>query len=272
MTLTCPYCREEVNPSNQILCDACQTPHHYDCWKENCGCTVFGCAQGPKDEEKITVLMNDLNDSNEKKYFLNSNDVQTGPFSQYEITKLLQEGKLNDSAFVWGPEMKEWSTLEKMSYKFNSMQSEYSKSQGIKNSEVDLIKIFVKNNYFYYQRKWMDQQKIGYNYAGFFVNTWWLAYRKMYAKWAIATLIYLVFSWIPISGLVISYFLGKNANGWYLSHCRAKVQEICPDGFLDDFRKRELENQGGGSWIAAIGLNLISITAAVIIYALIHAT
>jgi DNA-directed RNA polymerase subunit RPC12/RpoP len=53
---TCPYCRAEITPTDRTrVCPACHTPHHADCWKENKGCTVFGCSMAPPDEEKISL-------------------------------------------------------------------------------------------------------------------------------------------------------------------------------------------------------------------------
>jgi len=55
---TCPYCRAEITPTEQAqVCPACQTPHHADCWRENRGCTVFGCSLAPPDEERIAVTL-----------------------------------------------------------------------------------------------------------------------------------------------------------------------------------------------------------------------
>jgi len=54
----CPYCRAEIAPTDRTrVCPACHTPHHADCWKENKGCTVFGCSMAPPDEEKIAVTL-----------------------------------------------------------------------------------------------------------------------------------------------------------------------------------------------------------------------
>jgi TM2 domain-containing membrane protein YozV len=41
-------------------CPGCGTPHHADCFTENGGCTVFGCASAPSDEAKVTVSGTDL--------------------------------------------------------------------------------------------------------------------------------------------------------------------------------------------------------------------
>jgi TM2 domain-containing membrane protein YozV len=58
----CPYCRmpfEETGPA-RVFCTACGTPHHEDCYQENGGCTVFGCARAPADDPKLQVSQSDL--------------------------------------------------------------------------------------------------------------------------------------------------------------------------------------------------------------------
>ena len=58
----CPYCRmpfEETGPA-KVFCTACGTPHHEDCYRENGGCTVFGCARAPADDPKLQVSHSDL--------------------------------------------------------------------------------------------------------------------------------------------------------------------------------------------------------------------
>ena len=61
----CPYCRTGLEatddePIEIVVCEACATPHHADCYAENGGCTVFGCARAPVDEPKISVSSSDL--------------------------------------------------------------------------------------------------------------------------------------------------------------------------------------------------------------------
>lgn len=61
----CPYCRmpfDESGPA-KIYCTACGVPHHEDCYQENGGCTVFGCARAPADDPKLQVSQSDLNAS-----------------------------------------------------------------------------------------------------------------------------------------------------------------------------------------------------------------
>lgn len=60
--VVCPYCRmpfDEQGPA-KIYCTACGVPHHEDCYQENGGCTVFGCARAPADDPKLQVSYSDL--------------------------------------------------------------------------------------------------------------------------------------------------------------------------------------------------------------------
>jgi TM2 domain-containing membrane protein YozV len=62
-TVVCPYCRMPFDESGPptIYCTACGVPHHEDCYQENGGCTVFGCARAPADDPKLQVSQSDLN-------------------------------------------------------------------------------------------------------------------------------------------------------------------------------------------------------------------
>jgi hypothetical protein len=60
--IVCPYCRMPFDGQGpaKIYCTACGTPHHEDCYYENGGCTVFGCAKAPADDPKLQVSYSDL--------------------------------------------------------------------------------------------------------------------------------------------------------------------------------------------------------------------
>jgi len=62
MNAVCPYCRTEIDTidGGGMECSGCGTPHHQDCFTENGGCTVFGCAQAPADEPKISLAGHEL--------------------------------------------------------------------------------------------------------------------------------------------------------------------------------------------------------------------
>lgn len=41
----CPYCHFPLKQGAGVVsCGACSAPHHEDCWRENGGCSVMGCA------------------------------------------------------------------------------------------------------------------------------------------------------------------------------------------------------------------------------------
>jgi hypothetical protein len=46
---SCPYCRFALKTGTPLMeCGACRAPHHLDCWSDNTGCAVLGCAGGPE--------------------------------------------------------------------------------------------------------------------------------------------------------------------------------------------------------------------------------
>ena len=45
---TCPYCITKLAPDVEaVICPACGTPHHAECWVENEGCCLYGCSLAP---------------------------------------------------------------------------------------------------------------------------------------------------------------------------------------------------------------------------------
>lgn len=57
----CPYCRSPISTEEPVtLCEGCGTPHHTDCYAENGGCTIFGCARAPAEEPKLTISAPEL--------------------------------------------------------------------------------------------------------------------------------------------------------------------------------------------------------------------
>jgi len=79
---------EEGGPV-KIFCTACGTPHHDDCYRENGGCTVFGCSRAPADDPKLQVSQSDLHAVN-----LNSQPAQPyaqQPYAQQPYAQAQQE-------------------------------------------------------------------------------------------------------------------------------------------------------------------------------------
>ena len=42
----CPYCQLPIKQESEtVQCRSCKALHHQECWKENGGCTTFGCQE-----------------------------------------------------------------------------------------------------------------------------------------------------------------------------------------------------------------------------------
>jgi len=45
----CPFCRFPIKQGEEVItCPDCQTTLHADCWRENDGCTTYGCSSSPQ--------------------------------------------------------------------------------------------------------------------------------------------------------------------------------------------------------------------------------
>lgn len=53
---TCPYCKTEIKPEEEVkVCPACGIPHHLGCWEENKGCTTFGCSEQHYEQQGTNI-------------------------------------------------------------------------------------------------------------------------------------------------------------------------------------------------------------------------
>lgn len=49
----CPFCKTEILEGDAVkVCPECGIPHHAACWKENKGCTTFGCPEQHYEEQR----------------------------------------------------------------------------------------------------------------------------------------------------------------------------------------------------------------------------
>lgn len=73
---TCPYCLSPImRKDSVILCKDCRLPHHRDCWRENGGCTTFGCTGStektggspePPEQERLVIDLSDFDEEAEQ--------------------------------------------------------------------------------------------------------------------------------------------------------------------------------------------------------------
>jgi hypothetical protein len=54
--ILCPICQSPLSDEEaRVACPDCHTEYHADCWGENRGCAVYGCAQVPATEGRSAI-------------------------------------------------------------------------------------------------------------------------------------------------------------------------------------------------------------------------
>ena len=53
----CAYCQVSLMPSDTEThrCASCDTAYHQECWEENHGCAMYGCAEAPETEHRQSI-------------------------------------------------------------------------------------------------------------------------------------------------------------------------------------------------------------------------
>lgn len=164
----------------------------------------------------------------------------------------------------------------------NNQNTDYkkdNKAQSIERSslnnygDTDEIMRFVGKNSQYYQNKFDTITKTGskttWNWAAFFLNIYWLLYRKMYLQAGGLFLVKVVLNFIPYIGWLVSIGVSiafsMYANSIYLDHVQKKLSEIN----TLDYSQREFDilKKGGTNIILplaiVIGMFVIAIIAIV---------
>lgn len=164
----------------------------------------------------------------------------------------------------------------------NNQNTDYkkdNKAQSIERSslnnygDTDEIMRFVGKNSQYYQNKFDTITKTGskttWNWAAFFLNIYWLLYRKMYLQAGGLFLVKVVLNFIPYIGWLVSIGVSiafsMYANSIYLDHVQKKLSEIN----TLDYSQREFDilKKGGTNIVLplaiVIGIFIIVIIAIV---------
>ncbi len=148
------------------------------------------------------------------------------------------------------------SNKQNIDYKKDNTNTQSNVSSNTNNySDLDDIMKFVGKNTGYYQNKFDTITKTGskttWNWAAFFLNIYWLLYRKMYLQAGGLFLVTVVLNFIPYIGWLVSIGVtvafGIYANSIYLDHIQKKLVEI---NNLD-YSQREFAMQSKG------GVNIV---------------
>ena len=58
----CPYCRFAIKAGVDVVtCGECGAVHHADCWDDNAGCSIMGCAAAPAEGANTSMASTTLN-------------------------------------------------------------------------------------------------------------------------------------------------------------------------------------------------------------------
>jgi hypothetical protein len=141
------------------------------------------------------------------------------------------------------------------------------------------IRKFVGPNAAYYLEHWApllrgERRSAGFNYAALIFSAFWLPFRQMWR----ATLFYygalvagmLLLQWLlpdtlqearldsvrilPFAGGLVCGFFG---NAWYLRHTCRVIDKLKKRELPEDAYKKALEDSGGGSLAAALGMAIL---------------
>lgn len=131
------------------------------------------------------------------------------------------------------------------------------------------VQTFVDNNYAFYASKWQQMSKTGksnsWNFAAFFVMTFWLGYRKMYRHVLMIALLFLAIDVIiylsgyqysldgfydPVdfgTGIALMIVIGMYGNYYYRKNVRHRVSKIRESGMPPEVKQMDLKRIGGTS-------------------------
>ena len=139
-------------------------------------------------------------------------------------------------------------------------------------SKVNLVQVFVGPKYERYRQKWhgMAQRKSkqSWNWAAFFLNVYWLAYRKMYLMSAILLTVYVALvtfgeymrwsEWkILLCSFSIPLVLGIYGNDAYLQHLKAKLKRLTQTTPASEWTRRAAAAGGTSWWAVLLAMTLV---------------
>ena len=109
----CPYCQFPIKHDSAIMiCPACKTPHHWECWQDNDGCTTFACS-GEARTLNGSDLEIDLSDNfDDKEWLIMCEGAMKGPFSRRE---LIAPAFLKPADMLWNNYTQQWIRAEDLS-------------------------------------------------------------------------------------------------------------------------------------------------------------
>ena len=139
--------------------------------------------------------------------------------------------------------------------------------------DEDIVRDFVQKNADYYLSKWKAMadsgSTISWNWAGFFLNVYWMMYRKMYLMALAIYLIAMIGTIIPLVGFFVGVLIwlagGVSGNYLYGRYVFSKLLDLQEKfGSDKELFKQHILKSGGTSTSLALIFFIISIIISII--------
>lgn len=201
--LSCPHCSKPFEESDDIVaCPVCGAPHHRDCWRENGGCTL-AAAHGT-----------DTQWTRETATRTSEPPTQPSESPKQENTVSCPHCHAENSPFAercshCGAPLKaqEWSTPPRAPFgtpasgfhEYSPFHAQHMPCGGVSPEAVlegetakDLAAVVRTNTPYYlprFERMARNGSKALWNWAAFFLPSYWLLFRKQYLAGAMVLLL-----------------------------------------------------------------------------------
>lgn len=277
----CPYCKAEIKDGDEVtVCPECGIPHHADCWKENGGCTTFGCIgtikSASNDSNTVTAREIELEDTQQ-----NGQSVvycaKCGAPNASTSSFCSKCGNRLTTAAAQGPAFQQANPASTNPYAYASQQgaayyqSGSAASFGYSSTGIDAdIQTLVGAKSEYYLPKFQEtkaqNKKTSWNWPAFLITPYWMIYRKMYAYGAIVLGASFVLSLLGATVgflLALCGYIALGLFGNYIYMNSLEKKAIQAKAMNEPFKAQFLAQNGGvnstAAVLAAVGYSLLVI-------------
>ena len=226
-----------------------------------------------------------------------SGNQKYGPYTQTQLHELARSGDIRQDDLVWHQGLDNWvpaRSIEGLVVSPPPVMPQ-QEPETVEPAEaqtpaasVDLLAVFVGDNYAFYARKWTVSDRFSgifsWNWAAFFLGLFWLAYRKMYWHCGIIIAAGLLFmgtaqvlqippekmmQWQINAAPIFSMLMGLFSNWMYRKHAERTIRQITATYSDPEQRSLQLAQQGGASMTSAAAIVAIAFVLPMLVSTLI---
>lgn len=236
----CPFCKTIIQENdNIVICSSCNMPHHLECWKENQGCTTWGCQgtiQGLNEQSDILIEKKEVYKTEEKinKIYCVKCGAPNDLHYCYceKCGNVLGYNSIVEKNNTYIDKISAWvssASAEAQNHNFTS--ANVITNAKINNFSDDIMQSmdnpyetddevdFIGVNQAYYMSKFMRLRDMhdskSWNWSAFFIGPWWFMYRRMYWQAVIIYFAYFFIFFMRPEMMLIMWFIGYVVQGLF---------------------------------------------------------